>query len=109
MKKNFLLLVFLFTIFISSCSSEKDDYITLDGTLWVNEEEGHKELKFTKSEFFFKYEYKGEKDEDYGTYKYEPPFIHFTAIDRETNKVDTMSGVVKGNALILGVLTFTKQ
>ncbi len=99
-------------VLCTSCSSDDDDStVSLNGTTWVNDEDGIKTIKFQEKTFSFTYlntEY-NESDEDNGTYTYTPPFVNFTAINRETNKVETQSGKIDNNKLTFGELVYTKQ
>lgn len=110
MKKILFLLAMLPMFLFTACSSDDDenDY-SLDGTTWINDEDGLRELKFAKKEFTFKYVYENEEDNDAGTYTYNPPIVSFTAVNRETNKVETQSGTIQGNKLTFGEVVYTKK
>lgn len=112
MKKALFLLTFLpaFLALFTACSSKDDenDY-SLDGTTWVNEEEGVRELMFTKKAFIFTHVQGDETDNDAGTYTYKPPFITFRAVNRETQKIETGDGVISGNKLTWGEIVYTKK
>lgn len=113
MKKYlFMLLAMLPLMMFTACSSDDDTKApTLDGTTWVNDEDGVKTITFQGNTFTFHYinkEY-GESDTDKGTYTYDPPFVNFTAINRETNKVETQSGRIDGNQLSFGELIYRKK
>lgn len=110
MKKILFLLAILPIFVFTACSSDDDenDY-SLDGTTWINDEDGLRELKFAKQDFTFRYVYENEEDNDAGTYTYNPPIVSFTAVNRETNKVETQSGTIQGNRLTFGEVVYTKK
>ncbi|KGN89697.1 hypothetical protein HQ45_06845 [Porphyromonas crevioricanis] len=115
MKKLLITIIALVgLVAFSGCSKDdKENDYSLDGTVWKNETDGIKTIKFALRTFTFDYVYQNgtyhEEDHDNGTYVYNPPFIHFTAINRETNKTETQSGRIDGNKLIFGELVYTKQ
>lgn len=110
MKKILFLLAMLPMLVFTACSSDDDenDY-SLNGTTWTNDEDGLREIQFTQAEFTYRYVYEGVVDSDLGTYTYTPPIVSFTAVNRETNKVETQSATIKDNKLTFGEIVYTKK
>ena len=109
-----MLMAMLPMIMFTACSSDDDTKAptpTLDGTTWVNEEDGIRTITFQGNTFTYHYintEY-GESDTDKGTYTYAPPFVNLTSINRETNKVETQSGRIEDKNLSIGELIYRKK
>jgi hypothetical protein len=114
MKKYlFMLLAMLPIMMLTACSSDDDDNssVSLKGTTWISPDDGDGErvIKFTEKEFYFTITYQGETDSDNGTYTYTPPFVNLTAINQDTNKLETESGKIDGNKLTFGDIVYTKK
>lgn len=113
MKKYFLILLAILPMLLFSACSSNDKEVTasLNGTTWVAPEDGDglRTMRFTEKEFIFTIVYNGEVDTDGGTYTYTPPFVNFTAINRDTHKLETTTGKIEGKKLTLGEITYFKQ
>lgn len=110
MKKILFLLTMLPLFTFTACSSDDDenDY-SLNGTVWTNEEDGLRELKFTKTEFTFKYVYENDEKNEAGTYTYNPPIVSFKAVNKGANNFETLSATIKDDKLTLGDIVYTKK
>lgn len=109
MKKILFSLLFVLPLTFISCSDDDDNSESLNGTTWVNDEEGYMELKFKKTEFTWKFEYGEETDNDAGTYVYNPPIVSMTAVNRENGKIETFSGTFTDNKLYFGEIIYYKK
>lgn len=116
MKKYLLfLLAFLPMVVFTACSSSDDEEtngVSLDGTIWINNDEASEiTLQFKKTTCIYyspadKYNPEFRQE---GTYKYNPPKIEITYIDNETNKKETVVGRIENDKLYLGEWIYTKR
>ncbi|SQH72789.1 hypothetical protein [Porphyromonas crevioricanis] len=102
-------------VLLGGCSKkdEPNDY-SLNGTVWVNNENGVRILKFEKETFSFDASYESEdrrqvREQGWGTYVYKPPFVFFSAINPSTGRIDTQTGKIDGNKLSFRNFIYTKQ
>ena len=111
--KKIILFALAVAMFAGCKKDESEPDYSLNGTTWTNEDDGYREIKFSKTEFYFKYEYERgdyhEGDEDAGTYVYKPPFVTFKAINKDTNKLEEASGRISGNELTFGNFIYVKR
>ena len=116
MKKHLLLMLVVAGITFSflSCSSDDDDapLTSLKGTEWVNNEEKDLTMMLnftTEKDFYFtKRDKNGEKIEK-GTYTFEPPIVHFTAMDEKTKKMEKLMGRVDGKSLTVKEVVYKRK
>ena len=116
MKKHLLLMLVVAGITFSflSCSSDDDDapLTSLKGTEWVNNEEKDLTMMLnftTEKDFYFtKRDKNGEKIEK-GTYPFDPPIVHFTAMNEKTKKTEKLMGRVDGKTLTVKEVVYKRK